>query len=138
MKEVLFRFFLSSIIMMIFISSAFAAQIYLKNGSIIEGEIVLIDDTSVTIREPALGILKISREKIIKIEHSLEEKDVKKERVEVEIPKQKELYDFEYPTEKKGKKLMSIYLGGGLNNISGGDFNGMIKDWRARVSRLGG
>jgi len=129
MKEVLFRFFLSSIIMMIFISSAFAAQIYLKNGSIIEGEIVLIDDTSVTIREPALGILKISREKIIKIEHSLEEKDVKKERVEVEIPKQKELYDFEYPTEKKGKKLMSIYLGGGLNNISGGDFNGMIKDW---------
>ena len=129
MKEVLFRFFLSSIIMMIFISSAFAAQIYLKNGSIIEGEIVLIDDTSVTIREPALGILKISREKIIKIEHSLEEKDVKKERVEVEIPKQKELYDFEYPTEKTGKKLMSIYLGGGLNNISGGDFNGMIKDW---------
>lgn len=114
---------------MIFISSAFAAQIYLKNGSIIEGEIVLIDDTSVTIREPALGILKISREKIIKIEHSLEEKDVKKERVEVEIPKQKELYDFEYPTEKTGKKLMSIYLGGGLNNISGGDFNGMIKDW---------
>ncbi|GAF76815.1 unnamed protein product, partial [marine sediment metagenome] len=71
----------------------------------------------------------ISREKIIKIEYSLEEKDVKKERVEVEIPKQKEPYDFEYPTEKKGKKLMSIYLGGGLNNISGGDLNGMIKDW---------
>lgn len=54
--------------MMIIAGVSYADKIHLKNGSVIRGEIISFNDTSVTIMNPTSGIRKISREKIIKIE----------------------------------------------------------------------
>jgi len=112
--------------MMIIVSVSYSAKIHLKNGSVIWGEIIFSDDTSVKIKEPVLGIRKISREKIIKVVPYLGEKEVNKKRIAAEIQEKEESYTFGYPPEKK---FVSIYLSGGLSNILGGDLNGMIKDW---------
>lgn len=131
MKKVLLRFFLFSIVMMIIVSvsTSYSAKIHFKNGNIIRGKIISIDDAFVTIEEQFLGILKISRQKIIIIEPFREEKKVKKKRIELEILKQEDPYYSDYPTKKRRKKLINIYLAGGFSNINGGDLNGMIRDW---------
>jgi len=98
------------------------------------GKIISFNDTSVTIMNPASGIMEISREKIIKIEPPLEEKEIKKERLEAEIQRQEERYYVDF--RKKEKKLISIYLGGGLNIINGGDLNGVIQDYKQLIEDL--
>ena len=130
MKIILLRFFLFSVVMMIIVSvSTSSSKIHFINGNIIRGKIISIDDAFVTIEEQVLGILKISRQKIIIIEPFLEEKKVKKEGIEVEILKQENHYYSEYPIIKRRKNLINIYLAGGLSKIDGGDLNGMIGDW---------
>ncbi len=106
MKKVLLRFFLFSIVMMIIVSvsTSYSAKIHFKNGNIIRGKIISIDDAFVTLEEQFLGILKISRQKIIIIEPFREEKKVKKKRIELEILKQEDPYYSNYPTKKKEKK----------------------------------
>ena len=133
-KKELLRFFRFSIIMMIIASISYADKIHLKNGSVIRGEIISFNDTSVTIMNPASGIMEISREKIIKIEPPLEEKEIKKERLEAEIQRQEERYYVDF--REKEKKLISIYLGGGLNIINGGDLNGVIQDYKQLIEDL--
>lgn len=61
----------------------------------------------------------------------LEEKEIKKERLEAEIQRQEESYYVDF--REKEKKLISIYLGGGLNNINGGDLNRVIQDYKQLI-----
>ena len=96
---------------MLVITVSYAAQITLKNGRVIEGEIISFDKSSVTVKEPVSGIIKIPRERILKIEPPLEEKEVKKPKAkkkkeeaavtEAEVPEEKE--------EKEMKKNMCIH-----------------------------
>ncbi len=128
MKKVLLKFFLLLITVMIITGVSIAAKIHLKNGVIIQGEIVDFDDTSVNIKDPLVGIVKISRGRIKKIEPPLEIKAKKKKAV-AEISGQEDPYDMDYPAGEWKKKSISFYVGGGLLNINGGDLNGMIGDW---------
>jgi len=93
MKKEMLRLFLFPFILIFIVSFSFAAKIHLKNGYTITGEIISFDDTSVTIRMPVLGIMKIERYKITKIEPPLEvspeEKELKNEIIEPGIPEPK-------------------------------------------------
>ncbi|NOR21810.1 MAG: hypothetical protein GQ476_03840, partial [Candidatus Aminicenantes bacterium] len=93
MKKELLRLFLFPFILIFIVSLSFADKIHLKNGYTITGEIISYDETSVTIRMPVLGIMKIARYKITKIEPPLEvypkEKELKNEIIEPETPEPK-------------------------------------------------
>ncbi|NQT81069.1 MAG: hypothetical protein HQ555_11850 [Candidatus Aminicenantes bacterium] len=128
MKKILLKFFFLFIAVMIITGVSIAAKIHLKNGVIIQGEIIDFDDTSVNIKDPLVGMVKISRGRIKKIEPPLEIK-AKKKKARAEISGQEDPYDMDYPAGEWKKKSISIYLGGGLLNINGSDLNGMIGDW---------
>ena len=149
MKKELLKVFLISFIMLNIISLSFAAKIHLKNGSIIGGEIISFDNTSVTIIEPVLGTMKVSKDKIINIGPLLANKAAKKRIIEPEIQKPKVqeparkavLPQFsktkraiqepilpEFLSEQREKKRISLYLSGGISIINGGDLNGVIRD----------
>ncbi len=154
MKKELLRLFLCPFILIFMVSFSFAAKIHLKNGYTISGEIISFDDTSVTIRTPVLGIMKIERYKITKIEPPLEasseEKELKNEIIEPETPEsageavipqqsktksavQKPIIA-DYLGTRRGKKRASFYLSGGLTDINGGDLNGVIRDYKHLVA----
>jgi len=159
MKKELFRLFLFPFILMIIISFSFADKIHLKNGYTITGEIISSDETSVTIRASVLGVMTIGKDKITKIEPPLEgspeEKEPKKEIIEPQAPEpetqepaKKAVIPQRSKTEstvqkpivadfmrKRGlKDRASIYLGGGLTNINGGDLNGVIRDYKQLIA----
>ena len=159
MKKALLRFFLYPLVLIFIVNFSFATKIHLKNGYTITGEIISFDDTSVTIRTPVLGIMKIERYKITKIEPPLEvspeEKELKNEIIEPETPEpkaQKPAGEAVIPQQSKtksavqkpiiadflgtrrGKKRVSIYLSGGLTDIDGGDLNGVIRDYKQLVA----
>jgi hypothetical protein len=159
MKKELLRFLLLPFILMIIVNFSFATKIRLINGYTITGEIISFDDTSVTIKAPVLGIMEISRDKIASIEPPLEgspeEKEPKTEPIETQIPEPKVQEPareaiFPQPSKTKSttqeplavdflgkrgiKDRIGIYLGGGLNNINGGDLNGVIRDYKQLIS----
>jgi hypothetical protein len=104
----------------------FAAQIYLKNGKILEGPIVSYNATSVTIKDATLGEITIARENILKIDPPLEET---KPAVAATPPVYGER--MEAPRAKSGGIQLGFNLGGGMNNINGGDFNQAIRDYNS-------
>lgn len=53
---------------------SFAAKVYLKDGRVLEGEILSFDAYNVTIKGPNLGAITIARSNILKIDPPLEEK----------------------------------------------------------------
>jgi sRNA-binding regulator protein Hfq len=159
MKKEMLRLFLFPFILIFIVSFSFAAKIHLKNGYTITGEIISFDDTSVTIRVPVLGIMKIARYKITKIEPPLEvspeEKELKNEIIEPETPEPKAqepdrgavlpqqskaksavqkpiIVDF--LGTRRDKKRISLYLGGGLTGINGGDLNSVIRDYKQLIA----
>ena len=132
MKKGLLKFFLLLVTWMLVITVSYAAQITLKNGRVIEGEIISFDKSSVTVKEPVSGIIKIPRERILKIEPPLEEKEVKKARIEPGIKKQEDPYIVDFRIREK--KLISLCLSGGMNNINGGDLNGAIRDYKQLIT----
>jgi len=159
MKKELLRLFLYPLVLIFMVSFSFAAKIHLKNGYTITGEIISSDDTSVTIRIPVLGIMKIARYKITKIEPPLEvspeEKELKNEIIEPETPEPKAqepargavlpqqsktksavqkpiIADF--LGTRREKKRASFYLSGGLTDIDGGDLNSVIRDYKQLVN----
>ncbi len=159
MKKELLRLFLYPLVLIFIVSFSFAAKIHLKNGYTITGEIISSDDTSVTIRTPVLGIMKIARYKITNIEPPLEvspeEKELNNEIIESEIPESKAqepargavlpqqsktksavqkpiIADFR--GTRRGKKRISLYLSGGLTDINGGDLNSVIRDYKQLVN----
>jgi len=159
MKKELLRLFLFPFILIFLVNFSFATKIHLKNGYTITGEIISSDDTSVTIRMPVLGIMKIERYKITKIEPPLEvspeEKELKNEIIEPEIsePKTQEpargavlpqqsktksavqkpiIADF--LGTRREKKRISLYLSGGLTDIDGGDLNSVIRDYKQLIA----
>ncbi|NOR53154.1 MAG: hypothetical protein GQ536_03585, partial [Candidatus Aminicenantes bacterium] len=134
MKKRLLKFSLLLITWMLVISVSYAAKITQKNGRVFEGEIISFDKSSVTVKEPVFGIIKIPRERILKIVPPLEEKEVKKERIEPGIKKQEERYIVDLTIREK--KLISICLSGGMNNITGGDLNGAIRDYKQLITDL--
>ena len=159
MKKELLRLFLYPFILIVIVSFSFATKIHLKNGYTITGEIISFDDTSVTIRAPVLGIMKIARYKITKIEPPLEaspeEKELKNEIIEPETPEpkaQEPARDAVIPQQSKTKsavqkpiiadflgtrrekKRISLYLSGGLTAINGGDLNGVIRDYKQLIA----
>ena len=134
MKKGLLKFSLLLITWMLVISVSYAAKITQKNGRVIEGEIISFDKSSVTVKELVFGIIEIARERILKIEPPLQEKEVKKERIEPEIQKQEERYIVDFTIREK--KLISICLSGGMNNINGGDLNGAIRDYKELIKDL--
>ncbi len=79
MKKALLRLFLFPFILIVIVNFSFATKIHLKNGYTITGEIISSDDTSVTIRAPVLGVMKIAKDKITKIEPPLEVSTEEKE-----------------------------------------------------------
>lgn len=137
------------------ISLSFAAKIHLKNGSIIGGEIISFDNTSVTIKEPVLGTMKVLKDKIININPLLAKKAARKGIFEPEIPKpnvqgpvkravlpqfSKTKRAIQEPilpgflSERREKKRISLYLSGGISNINGGELNGVIRDYNQLVN----
>ena len=132
MKKGPLKFSLLLITWMLVITVSYAAQITQKNGRVIEGEIISFDKSSVTVKDPVSGIIKIPRERILKIEPPLEEKEVKKARIEPGIKKQEDPYIVDFRIREK--KLISIYLSGGMNNINGGDLNGAIRDYKQLIT----
>ena len=159
MKKNLLRLFLYPLVLIFIVSFSFATKIHLKNGYTISGEIISFDDTSVTIRMPVLGIMKIAKYKITKIEPPLEvspeEKELKNEIIEPQIPEpkaQKPARGTVLPQQSKTKsavqkpiiadflgtrrekKRISLYLSGGLTDIDGGDLNSVIRDYKQLVN----
>jgi sRNA-binding regulator protein Hfq len=159
MKKELSRLFLFPFILIFIASFSFADKIHLKNGYTITGEIISFDDTSVTIRTPALGIMKIEKYKITKIEPPLEvspeEKELTNEIIEPETPEPKTQEPARGPVlpqqsktksaiqkpiiadflgTRRGKKRISLYLSGGLTEINGGDLNGVIRDYKQLIA----
>jgi hypothetical protein len=105
---------------------SFAAKIYLKNGRVIDGEIISHDATSVTVKDPALGVITIARDNILKIDPPLEEpKPAPTPAAPVERP---------YVAPSSNGIIMGFRLSGGLSNINGGDFNKSIVDTNAYFS----
>ncbi len=107
-------------------AAASAVQIQMKNGILLKGEIVSSDTSSLIIQELDLGLLKLSQEKILKIEPL--NKELKEEKVFSGISRREKSFE-PYPRKPRKKKPVSINLGGGLGLIEGGDLNGMIKDY---------
>jgi len=159
MKKNLLRLFLYPLVLIFIVSFSFATKIHLKNGYTISGEIISFDDTSVTIRMPVLGIMKIAKYKITKIEPPLEvspeEKELKNEIIEPETPEpkaQEPARGAVIPQQSKAKsavqkpiivdflgtrrekKRISLYLSGGLTDIDGGDLNSVIRDTKQLVN----
>ncbi len=159
MKKALLRFLLYPLVLIFIVSFSFAAKIHLKNGYTITGEIISSDDTSVTIRTPFMGIMKIERYKITNIEPPLEgspeEKELTNEITEPETPEpkaQKPARGAVIPQQSKTKsavqkptivdflgtrrekKRISLYLSGGLTAIDGGDLNSVIRDTKQLVN----
>ena len=132
MKKGLLKFFLFLITWMLVTGISYAAKITLKNGKVIEGEIISFDKTSVTIKDPTFGVIKIARERILKIDPPLEEKEEKKEKIEPAIQKQAVRYIVDLRAREK--KLLSINISGGMNNINGGDVNGAIRDYKQLIT----
>jgi hypothetical protein len=159
MKKALVRLFLYPLLLIFIASFSFADKIYLKNGYTITGEIISSDETSVTIRAPVLGVMTIGKDKITKIEPPLEgpaeETAPKKEAIETQIPEPKAQEPAKIPVipqeskaksagqvpiikgfigKKRLKDRVSIYLGGGLANINGGDLNEVIRDYKQLIA----
>jgi sRNA-binding regulator protein Hfq len=154
MKKELLRLFLYPLVLIFMVSFSFAAKIHLKNGYTITGEIISFDDTSVTIRTQVLGIMKIAKYKITKIEPPLEEspeeKELKNEIIEPQtpepareavIPQQSKTKNAvqkpiiaDYMGTRRQKKRISFYLSGGLTDIDGGDLNSVIRDYKQLVA----
>lgn len=154
MKKKLLRVLLVPFVMLTIVSLSFAAKIHLKNGSVIGGEIISFDDTSVTIKEPVMGNMKVSREKIININPPLRDKEVKQGTIEPEISKPEPLEPakrvalpqfskraiqepkpLEFLAERREKRRISVYLAGGMSNIiNGGDSNGVIRDYKQLIN----
>ena len=128
MKKVILRFFLYSFITMIIVSFSFPAEDQAKNDSTIIGKIISYDYNSIFAQEPALINLTLPKENMLKIGPLLEKRRVKIGKIYTKTLKQEQYYD-EYLTEPRRKKMISIYLGGGVNNINGGDLNKMISDY---------
>jgi sRNA-binding regulator protein Hfq len=159
MKKALLKLLLYPFVLIFIVSFSFATKIHLKNGYTISGEIISYDENSVTIRTPILGIMKIERYKITKIEPPLEvspeEKEPKEEIIEPETPAQ-EAQEPSKPTvipqesktksavqkpiitdfmgTRREKKRISLYLSGGLTDINGGDLNSAIRDYKQLVA----
>jgi len=127
-KNVYLRSLLLAIIMMIIASVSYADEIHLKNRRVITGEIISFDDTFVITRESVSGLMRTSKGMSINSTALLLEKRFKKERIEAKLQKQIQQYTVDFIEEEK--KLISIHLGGGLNNINGGDLNSMITDYK--------
>ena len=163
MKKELLRLFLCPLVLIFIVSFSFAAKIHLRNGYTVTGEIISSDDTSVTIRVPALGIMKIAKYKITKIEPPLEaspeEKELTNEIIEPQTPEpkaQKPPRGAVLPQQSKkksagqkpiiadflgsrrAKKRVSLLLSGGLTVIDGGDLNSVIRDYKQLVNDWNG
>ncbi|GAI80414.1 unnamed protein product, partial [marine sediment metagenome] len=109
---------------MLLVSLSSAAQIHLKNGVVLRGEIVSSDENSVIINEQDMGMLKLSNEKILKI---VKGKEVKKEKsCSVPLELQDDYFDV-YARDLRRKGSISISFSGGLSNIDGGDLNAAIR-----------
>lgn len=154
MKKALLRFLLYPLVLIFIVNFSFATKIHLKNGYTLTGEIISFDDTSVTIRTQVLGIMKIARYKITKIEPPLEvspeDKELKNEIIEPEnpepaggavIPQQSKAKSAvqkpiitDFLGTRRGKKRVSLYLSGGLTAIDGGDLNSVIRDYKQLVA----
>jgi sRNA-binding regulator protein Hfq len=159
MKKTLLRLFLYPLVLIFLVSFSFATKIHLKNGYTITGEIISFDDTSVTIRNPVLGIMNIARYKITKIEPPLEvspeDKELKSEIIEPETPDPKTQESdrraviskqsktksavqkpiiVDFLGTRRGKKRISLYFSGGLTDIDGGDLNSVIRDYKQLVA----
>ena len=128
MKKAISRFFLYSFITMIIVSFSYPAEDQAKNDSTIIGKIISYDYNSIFAQEPALINLTLPKENMLKIGPLLEKRRVKIGKIYTKTLKQEE-YNEEYLTEPRRKKMISIYLGGGVNNINGGDLNKMISDY---------
>ena len=113
MKKEFLKNCLFSILMMtiVSLSTAYAATIRLKNGTIIGGERIFFDDASITMKEPVLGIArKISLPSFSN-----------KAFLKTSQP--------EFLSEWKEKGRKSLYISGGASYINGGDLNGMIRGY---------
>lgn len=124
MKKIFMKLFLFSITVMLLVSLSSAAQIHLKNGVVLRGEIVSSDENSVIINEQDMGMLKLSNEKILKI---VKRKEVRKEKTySAPLELQDDYFDA-YARDLRRKGRMSFSFSGGMSSISGGDFNETIE-----------
>ena len=128
------KLFLFSITVMLLVSFSSAAQIHLKNGVVLRGEIVSSDENSVLFNEQDMGMLKLSNEKILKI---VKGEEVKKEKTYSAPLELQEDYFDEYARDLRRKGPISISFSGGLSNINGGDYNDAIQSIHETFISLG-
>ncbi|MBN1938167.1 MAG: hypothetical protein JW843_01175 [Candidatus Aminicenantes bacterium] len=98
-------------------------KITLENGKIIEGEIVAVTATTISIKDAALGVIAIARENILKIEPPL---DAAKPAVSAPAPPPRYADQPVAPRNGAGNITFGFSLSGGMSNINGGDFNEYI------------
>jgi len=139
MKKSLWRTFLLVVVLAGFAALTFAApqaqapkkyKLTLENGKVIEGEIVAITATTISIKDAALGVIAIARENILKIEPPLDEtKPVVAPPTQTPAPRVSE----QPPAAPSGGGgiQFGFSLSGGMGNIDGGDFNAAIRDYNA-------
>ncbi|NOR52587.1 MAG: hypothetical protein GQ536_00650 [Candidatus Aminicenantes bacterium] len=134
MKKAFMKLFLFSITVMLLVSLSSAAQIHLKNGVVLRGEIVSSDENSVLFNEQDMGLLKLSNEKILKI---VKREEVKKEKTySAPLELQDDYFDA-YARDLRRKGPISFSISGGLSNINGGDFNEAIQSINETFISLG-
>jgi hypothetical protein len=98
-------------------------KLTLENGKIIEGEIVAVTATTISIKDAALGVIAIARENILKIEPPLDET---KPAVSAPAPAPRYADQPIAPRSGAGDIRFGFSLSGGMGNIDGGDFNKYI------------
>lgn len=103
-------------------------KLTLENGKVIEGEIVAVTATTISIKDAALGVIAIARENILKIEPPLEQA---KPAVAAPTPAPAPRYADQpmAPRAGGGNVTFGFSLSGGMSNINGGDFNQYITDY---------
>jgi len=106
-------------------------KLTLENGKIVEGEIVAVTATTISIKDAALGVIAIARENILKIEPPLDET---KPAVSAPAPAPRYADQPVAPRSGAGNIRFGFSLSGGMGNINGGDFNSTIVDWNTFVS----
>ncbi len=134
MKKGLLKLFLLLIPVMLLACFSSAAQIHLKNGIVLRGEIVSSDENSVIFNEQDMGVLKLSNEKILKI---VEGKEVKEEKINPAPLKLQEDYFDAYARDLRRKGPISFSFSGGMSNINGGDFNEVIQSINEAFETIG-
>lgn len=112
---------------------SFAAKVYLKDGRVLEGEILSFDAYNVTIKVPTMDAITIARSNILKIDPPLDEKKPIAAPAQAGIPAEPQRT---VPPRQKRGFTFGFSLSGGMSSVNGGDLNSIIRDTNTHYADL--